>query len=228
MNRGFSLVELLLSLTLSTMVILVLCTMYACFSKGYRETRDGWRCMQSLRSAFAQIDADVKQCALLLPQDLKVAWSGGALFIAGAPVTSGYSGVALQENAAPPYCSVVRECSGRVVELDSVDIDGNSTPDYWADLGIITDSGPCVISHGYSRGVTLISLASSPVIKAGDRAVPSNHYELKEDGLYRNSQLLAEDISAFDASIAGTRLTISLTAGHNDEKKDISYTYYLQ
>jgi hypothetical protein len=112
--------------------------------------------MQSLRGAFIQIDADVKQCALLLPQDLKVAWSGGSLFIAGAPVTSAYSGIGLDGSTAPPYCSVVRSSTSRSVELDSVDIDGNSAPDYWADLGIITDSGPSVISHNYSRENTLV------------------------------------------------------------------------
>jgi hypothetical protein len=228
MNRGISLVELLLSLAISTMVILGLCTMFALFTRGYRETREGWYCMQSLRSACAQIDADVKQCAFLLPQDLKVACSQGSLFIAGAPVTSGYSGISLHGKAVPPYFSVVQQSTGSSIGLDSVDIDEDSTPDYWADLGIITDSGPFVISHGYSRGNTFITLASPHRIIAGDRSVPSNHYELREDGLYRNSQLLAEAITAFNAQVADHELTVHLVASHNGEKKDISYTYHLQ
>jgi hypothetical protein len=228
MNRGMSLVELLLSLSLSTIVILVLGTMFALFTQSYRETRDGWYCMQSLRSACAQIDADVKQCALLLPQDLKVVCSGHALFVAGAPVTSGYPGLSLQEKTAPPYYSVAQEGAGSSIGLDSVDINGDSTPDYWADLGIITDSGAYVISHTYSRGSISLSLTSPHRIRTGDRSVPSNHYELKEDGLYRNAQPLAEAITAFDTRMAGKKLTIHLLASHNDEKRDISYTYHLQ
>lgn len=228
MNRGMSLVELLLSLTICTFVILVLGGMYALFSKGYREMRDSSYCMQSLRSACVQIDADVKQCALLLPQDLKVACAQNALFIAGAPSTSGYSGVSVRPGSAPPYYSIVRQSLGSSVSLDSVDIDGDSTPDYWADLGIITDSGPCVISHGYSRGSTSLSLAAPRRIQAGDRSVPSNHYELKDDGLYRNSQLLAEAITEFDAHAEGNELFIHLLACHNDERKELSLSYHLQ
>ena len=40
MNRGVSLVELMLSLTIGTFLILVLFSMYALISKGYRESRD--------------------------------------------------------------------------------------------------------------------------------------------------------------------------------------------
>ena len=47
MNRGMGLVELMLSLTLGTMVILVLCTMYALFSKSYGETKGAWHCSHS-------------------------------------------------------------------------------------------------------------------------------------------------------------------------------------
>jgi hypothetical protein len=227
MNRGMSLVELLLSLTISTVVILVLCSMYALISKGYRESREGWYCMQSLRSAIVQIDADLKQCAFLLPQDLKVACDRGSLFIAGAPVTSVYPGISLHPKAAPPYYSVVRSCRGNTIGLDSVDVDQEGSPDYWADLGIITDSGPYVITHGYSRGMSSIPLQCAPKIQAGDRSVPSNHYELKEDGLYRNAQLLAEAIHAFDAHVTGNVLSIHLQASHNGEKKDISLTYHL-
>ena len=228
MNRGMGLVELMLSLTIGTMVILVLCTMYALFSKSYGETKEAWHCMQSLRSAFVQIDSDVKQCSLLLPQDLKLAWDGGALFIAGATATSSYPGVSLGGDAPPPYYSIVRTCLGPTVGLDSVDIDGNGTPDYRADLGVITDSGPCVISHGYSRGNATLSMAFPHRIQPGDRMVPSNHYRLREDGLYRNAQLLAEAITAFDAHVAGNELTISLLARSNGTQKDLSCTYHLQ
>lgn len=228
MNRGMSLVELMLSLTIGTMVILVVCTMYALFSKCYGETKEAWYCLQSLRSAFVQIDSDVKQCSFLLPQDLKLAWDGGTLFIAGAPATSAYSGVSLNGGAPPPYYSIVQTSLGPAVGLDSVDIDEDGTPDYRADLGVITDSGPCVISHGYSRGNATLSMASSHRIRPGDRSVPSNHYQLREDGLYRNAQLLAEAITAFDAHVAGNELTIHLLARHNGKQKDLTYTYRLQ
>ncbi|HNY64354.1 MAG TPA: hypothetical protein PKM41_02880 [Deltaproteobacteria bacterium] len=228
MNRGVSLVELMLSLTIGTFLILVLFSMYALISKGYRESRDEWYCMQSLRSAIAQIDADLKQCALLLPQDLKVACADGSLFIAGAPVTSGYPGISLHSENSPPYYSVVQGSRGTTISLDSLDVDSQGSPDYWADLGIISDSGAYVISHGYSRGTSPIPLKSTPRVQAGDRTVPSNHYELKEDGLYRNAQLLAEAIREFDARVTGNTLTIRLLASHNGEKKDISLSYHLQ
>ena len=228
MDRGISLVELMISLTISTILILTLYTMYSLFSKGYIDSRDSWYCMQSLRCALVQIDADLRQCACLMPQDLKVAAMKNSLFISGAPVTSSYSGIALHGKLSPPYFSVVRSLEGNRIILDSVDIDQNNVPDYWADLGNITDSGPYVISHGYSRGSPEIALTSLPKIKVGDRSVPSIHYELKEDGLYRNSQLLAEAIRAFDVSRSGDIVTISLTAGHNSEKKHISYAYELK
>jgi hypothetical protein len=228
MNRGVSLLELLLSLFISTVIVLALYTMYALFSKSYRETRESWYCMQSLRSACAQIDADVRQCALLLPRDLMVACSRDSLFIAGSPVTSQYPGLTLHGKAAPPYFSVVKRAGGSFMELDTVDLNGDSAPDYWADLGVITDSGPGVISHDYSRGSPSLSLAVPLMVRAGDRSVPSNHYELRAGGLYRNSQLLAEAITAFNARFSGGELTVSLMAGHHGAKKDVTFTYRLQ
>ncbi len=228
MDKGISLVELMISLTISTILILAVYSMYSLFTKGYLDSRDHWYCMQSLRNALIQIDSDLKQCAFLLPQDLKIASGKGSLFIAGAPVTSSYSGLNVHRKYPPPYFSIIQSSAAGTITLDSIDIDQDNTPDYWADLGIITDSGPYVISRGYSRGNAVIPLTAQPQVKAGDRSVPSVHYELKEDGLYRNAQLLAEAVTAFDAAITGKTVTILLTARHNGEEKRTSYRYELQ
>ncbi len=227
MNSGMTLVELMISLTISSLLILSLYSMYSLFSVNYLDTRGSWYCMQSLRNSVIQIDADIRQCACLLPQDLKVACAKNSLFISGPSITSGYSGLELHAKAPPPYYSVVRTSSGKGITIDTVDIDGNDTPDYRADLGIISDSGPSVISHGYSMGNLTIPLTSPIVAKEGDRLVPSVHYELRGDGLYRNSQLLAEAIRAFDARVVGHEITIDLTASHNNEKKTLSCTYHI-
>jgi hypothetical protein len=181
--------------------------------------------MQSIRCSVIQIDADLKQCACLLPQDLKVACTKGSLFISGACITSGYSGLELHRKSPPPYFSVIRAVSGSGMTLDAVDIDGNGTPDYRAGLGVITDSGPSVISNGYSRGSLTVTLSKPLSAKAGMRVVPSVHYELRGDGLYRNSQLLAESIRAFEARVSGCEVVIDLTASHNNQEKRLSYAY---
>ncbi len=228
MDKGVSLVELMISLTISTIIILAVYSMYSLFSKGYLDSRDHWYCMQSLRNALIQIDSDLKQCAFLLPQDLKIAPREGSLFIAGAPVTSSYPGLNVHGKYPPPYYSVIQSSTDSGITLDTIDVDYNNTADYRADLGIITDSGPYVISHGYSEGNMLVSLTTPPTVKAGDRSVPSVHYELKKDGLYRNAQLLAEAITAFDSTVTGKTVTILLTARHNGEEKSTSYRYELR
>lgn len=228
MNKGVSLVELMISLTISTVLILAVYSMYSLYTKGYLDSRDNWYCMQSLRSSLVQLDSDLKQCAFLLPQDLKIASQKDSLFIAGAPVTSSYSGVSVHGKYPPPYFSIIQSSTAGSITLDTIDIDQDNTPDYRADLGIITDSGPYVISRGYSRGNAMVPLTLQPQVKAGDRSVPSVHYELKGDGLYRNAQLLAEAITGFDATITGKTVTILLTARHNGEEKRTSYRYELQ
>lgn len=227
MNRGISLVELLISLTISSTLILVLYGMYSFFMKDYILSRDSWYCMQSLRNAFIHIDADFKQRACLMPQDLSIAVKNGSLFISGIPVTSSHSGIKLSENAQPPYFSVIRSSSKEGVTLDRVDIDADGTDDYWEDLGVITDSGPYVISGRYSRGRLSIPLTPKPDVRQGDRIVPAVHYELKNDGLYRNAQLLAEAVIGFDVEVSGQNVNISLKAGHHGREKTISYTYSL-
>jgi prepilin-type N-terminal cleavage/methylation domain-containing protein len=228
MKRGLTLVELLLSITIASILLLTLFSVYSLTSGMYRETRGSWYCMQSLRSAIIQLDADLKQCACLLPQDMKIACADNALFISGTPLTSSYSGITIHRKLPPPYFSTIRSLSGSIITLDAVDIDFDGAADYWADLGIITESGPCVISHGYSRGNTAIPLASVHLGNIGERAVPSIHYELKEDGLYRNNQLLAEAICSFETQMSGNDVILFLKACYHGEEKDISYTYRLQ
>ena len=228
MNNGLSLVELLVSMTISSVLILALFSLNLLCAGTYTGVRDSWYCMQSLRNALLQLDTDLTQCACLMPQDLKIALAGSQLFIAGVPVTSKHSGLSLPLTNAPPLYSIVRSRGDRSIVLDTIDIDADTVPDYWADLGIITDSGPYVISHTYSRGNTLVKITQEAAVTSGDRIVPAIHYDLRSDGLYRNAQLIAEAITGFDITKEEHLLTIRLEAGYNHVQKQVSYPVVMQ
>ncbi|HPW68308.1 MAG: type II secretion system protein [Desulfomonilia bacterium] len=228
MERGLTLVELLLSITLASILSLTLYSLYSLTASAYREAMAGWYCMQSLRSAIVQLDSDLKQCACLLPQDLKVACQESALFIAGVPLTSSHSGIRVHASIPPPYFSTIRSLSGSSMILDVLDIDASGSYDYWADLGVITESGPCVISHGYSRGDAVLTLKTPAPGSTGERTVPAIHYELKADGLYRNGQLLAEALCTFAPHLDGAEVAIVMEACYHENRERISYTYHLQ
>lgn len=228
MNKGLSLVEFLVSMTIASILMLVLLSMNILSAGTYTETRDNWYCMQSLRNALLTLDTDLRQCACLMPQDLNIARQKDHLFIAGVPVTSTHSALKLPQKHPPPLYSVVLSSYDHTLVLDTVDIDSDSVPDYWADLGIISDSGPCVISHAYSRGNTAVRITAETPAATGDRIVPAIHYELRSDGLYRNAQLIAEAVSAFDMSMAEDILTIRIQAGHNSVVRQISYPFVIK
>lgn len=223
MNKGLSLVEFLVSMTIASVLILALFSMNLLCAGTYTEVRDSWYCMQSLRNALVLLDRDLAQCACLMPPDLKIALLDRELFIAGVPVTSSHGGLSVPQNNAPPLYSLVRSTHGSSLVFDTVDIDTDSVADYWADLGIITDSGPYVISHTYSRGNTFVPITTEATAAVGDRIVPAIHYELRTDGLYRNAQLIAEAVNGFDTVMEENLLTIRLQAGYNHVCKQISY-----
>jgi prepilin-type N-terminal cleavage/methylation domain-containing protein len=225
MNKGLSLVELLVSMTIASVLILMLFSMNLLCAGTYTDVRDNWYCMQSLRNALVLLERDLAQCACLMPQDLKIALAENQLFIAGIPVTSKHSGLSLPQKYAPPLFSVVRSTNDRSIVLDTIDIDADTVADYWADLGIITDSGPYVISHSYSRGNNLVEITAEAATSTGDRIVPAIHYALRSDGLYRNAQLIAEAVNGFDMTMEEDILTIRLQAGYNHVQKQISYPF---
>ncbi|MBN2298403.1 MAG: prepilin-type N-terminal cleavage/methylation domain-containing protein [Deltaproteobacteria bacterium] len=225
MNKGLSLVELLLSMTIASILVLALLSMNTLGAKTYREARDSWYCMQSLRNAVVLLDTDLMQCGYLLPQDLRIIPGHDQLFIAGTAITSSHNGLRLPKTLPPPLFSVVRAANDYSIVLDTIDIDNSTSPDYWADIGIISDSGGFVISHTYSRGNTLIPLTGKAAVTVGQRVVPAIHYELKSDGLYRNNQLIAEAIQVFDTTKDGNAVRISIQAGYNGISKEISYLY---
>lgn len=226
MNRGSSLIELMVALTIASILLLGLYFMTAISSKKYTDLREGYLCMQSIRNTIVHLNHDLVQCAYLLPQDMKVMCQDNELFIAGLPVTSRHSG--LEITGSPPYYSKILSCSESAMRLDTIDIDHDSTPDFWADLGIITGTGAYTINHGYSRGNTRIALCSSVRPQAGERAVPAIHYELKDDGLYRNSQLLAENIGVFTASFDSHKIQVYLKAIYNETQRELQFAYTLQ
>ncbi len=228
MNKGLSLVEFLVSITISSVLILALVSMNILSARSYAGVTSTWYCLQSLRNTLVTLDTDLAQCGCLMPQDLKIAPAKDQLFIAGLPHTSSHPGLKVPGKYPPPLYSVVLSSNEHSLLLDTVDIDLDSVPDYWADLGIITDSGPSIVTHTYSRGNTLIPLTSGATASVGDRIVPAIHYELRSDGLYRNGQLMAEAIKAFDAVLSGNILTINLQAGYHGTLKDISYPFVLR
>jgi len=225
MNTGLSLVEFLLSMTIASILVLALLTINSLGAKTCLEARDSWYCMQSLRNTIMLLDTDLMQCGYLLPEDLRTVPGQNQLFIAGTAITSAHDGLILPKDLPPPFFSVVRAVNDYSIILDTVDIDGSSSPDFWAGMGIISDSGGFVISNTYSRGDTHIPLTGKAALSPSMRVVPAIHYELRTDGLYRNGQLVAEAIQAFDTAEDGNAVQISLEAGYHDISKKISYLY---
>ena len=222
MDRGMSLVELIIALACSSILALALYHVYRVSAVSHGQMRQAWHCMQSLRRAATQLNADLVQRACLLPRDLGVRVEGSHLYIAGIPTTSQHPGICVSTSAPPPYYSLVASSSGWDIVLDTTDIDGDTRPDYWADLGMITDSSACTIGHGYIRGTPVIPVAAGLAPKPGDRAVPAIHYELKDDGLYRNNQLLAEAVVEFNPRIANHEIIIQMRSRYHETDKVIS------
>ncbi|HVN71412.1 MAG TPA: prepilin-type N-terminal cleavage/methylation domain-containing protein [Desulfomonilia bacterium] len=228
MEKGVSLVELLIAMFLSSILLLILYQFNQMSSAMHRGLREEWYCMQSLRRASLQLNADIVQNACLLPQNLKIAVMNNHLFIAGIPVTSEHPGIRLIENNTPPYYALIMSSAAWGAVLDTIDMDNDGLPDFWADLGMITDSGPCVISHNYSRGSNNVFITFWKIPIGGDRAVPAFHYELKDDGLYRNNQLLAEALVLFNPKISGNELTIDMRSQYHETQKKLLLSYPIQ
>ena len=225
MEKGVGLVELLIALACSSILFLGLYQFYQVSSLTHKETREAWYCMQSLRQASIRLNADLVQCALLLPQDLKIAVEAGGLFVAGVPVTTENPGISISStNPAPYYALINSSVQGRAL-LDTVDIDNDGHADFWSGLGILTESGPCVVSQNYSRGNKSIPVTCAIMPVQGDRAVPAVHYELKGDGLYRNNQLLAEAVVLFRPTFSGNDLTIHMRSRYHGTEKELSLSY---
>lgn len=227
-HRGMSLVELVVALACSSLLALALYHVHQVSSATHSGMRVAWYCMQSLRQAALQLNTDLTQKACLLPQDLGLRVEGAHLYIAGIPVTSQHPGIRVSPHAPPPYYSLVTSSDARGIVVDTTDIDGDTRPDFWADLGLITDSSPCIISHAYTRGSTAISVVTSRRPSSGDRAVPAIHYELRDDGLYRNGQLLAEAIVLFEPRVSGRELTIHMRSRYHGTEKTMSLSYPIE
>jgi hypothetical protein len=226
MSKGMSLIEFMIGLLLGSLIMLSVTSIYIAVGWAYGSQRSEWLCMQSLRTAMLILDRDIEECAYLLPQDLKISCSSNRLFIAGLPVTTGHEGLIVNSLYTPPYFSVVSSKYGDSIVLDTLDIDADNKPDYKAGYGIISDSGAFEIMQYYSNGNVKLPLKDgSP--KAGDRTVPAVVYLMKEDGLYRNGQLVSENITGFSAIQSGSDLNIKMRAKRNETTKELSYNYNL-
>ncbi len=164
MNKGLSLVELLVAMACSGVLMLAIYHVHLVSTASSASVKGEWYCMQSLRQASLRLSMDLTQCACLMPQDLKVLVDGSRLYIAGIPVTSSHPGIRVSGGSPPPYYSLVLSSSVRSVVLDTVDIDGDMRPDYWAGLGMISDASACTIGQAYQRGRTTIpvTLGTAP------------------------------------------------------------------
>jgi len=220
-EKGFSLVELLVAMAAASLLILALYRMDLLVVKVHTEMKDEWYCMQSLQAAAFQLNEDLAQAGCLTPPDLLLAVENKDLFIAGIPMISLNPGVQLSLTAPPPYYSMVVSFRPGIATVDTVDIDGNGKEDFWADLGMISDQGPGIITHGYVRGSLSIPLGAALALEAGSRMVPAIHYTLKPDGLYRNGQLLAEAVSCFEPKLAPHELTILLRSRYHGKEKEL-------
>lgn len=225
MRQGVTLVELMIALAIASILILAAYRMHAISDTIARTSRESWYCMQALRAALLQLDQDLTQCAYLLPQDLKIAAQANGLFIGGVPATADHDGLQLNTLIPPPYYAVIVAQEGSGIRLDTVDIDRDQVPDYWADLGLITDAGAYVIAHTYTRGDSFIPLKTAPSTATGARVVPAVYYELRSDGLYRDGQILAEGIDAFEAHRDGREVAVYLRAHHHDTVREIQYRF---
>lgn len=218
---------MLVALACSSILFLTLYQFYRVAAVTHSEMRQEWYCMQSLRQASMQLNADIVQCSYLLPQDLKIATDGGRLFIAGVPVTSKNPGLQLSSSNPAPYYALISSSSAADAMLDTVDIDCDGHADFWAGLGVITDNGPCLIDHSYSRGDPRISMACMNKTTRGSRAIPAICYELKDDGLYRNNELIAEAVVFFLPKISGKDLTIEMRSYYHGTQKELSISHHM-
>jgi hypothetical protein len=226
MSKGMTLIEFMIGLLLGSLIILSVSSIYIAVGWAYGSQRSDWLCMQSLRTAMLMLNRDIEECAYLLPQDLKVFCADGMLFISGFPASSDNKGLTFNALYTPPYFSVVSSRYGDSIVMDTLDIDADGKPDYKADYGIISDSGAYEIMHNYSKGNVPVPLKGGAP-KAGDRTVPAIVYQMKEDGLYRNGQLVSENITGFSALRSGHELSIKMRATRNETTKEISYNYNL-
>jgi hypothetical protein len=226
MSKGMSLIEFMIGLLLGSLIMLSVTSIYIAVGWAYGSQRSEWLCMQSLRTTALVLNRDIEECSYLLPQDLKVSCSLSRLFIAGLPVTADHEGLIINSLYTPPYFSVVSSKHGDSIVLDTLDIDADNKSDYKAGYGIISDSGAFEIIQHYSKGSMPVPLKDgSP--NEGDRAVPAVMYLIKEDGLYRNGQLVSENITGFSPTLSGSELNIKMRAKKNETTKEISIDYNL-
>jgi prepilin-type N-terminal cleavage/methylation domain-containing protein len=221
MNNGFSLVELLIAMTAASLLILALYHLDLLTVKVHTEMKDEWYCMQSLQGAVFQLNEDLTQAGCLLPRDLMFAVEDNDLFIAGIPVTSLQPGIQPSKSVPPPYYSLVVSTRPGIAVLDTIDVDENGKEDFWADLGMLSDRGPGVISHNYVRGNLTIPIITTHILETGNRIIPAIHYTLKQDGLYRDGQLLAEAISFFEPRLSPQELTIFMRSRYHGKEKEL-------
>lgn len=216
-SRGWSLIELILALGTASLLLVLAGGMHTLTAGTYTELRNKWYCLQSLRNSLVHISRDMNACGYLLPRDLRVTTNGNDLFVAGVPVTSAHSGLHVPTHLPPPCSALVQSLSPTGLVLDTTDIDDNGTPDLWAGLGIITDSGTGVISSTYHRGNPNLRLKTPLPCAPGDRLVPAVHYTCTTEGLKRNGILIAEAITSFIPRFSAQTLTIHLEATRHDQ-----------
>ncbi|HPC46399.1 MAG TPA: prepilin-type N-terminal cleavage/methylation domain-containing protein [Deltaproteobacteria bacterium] len=225
MDRGMSLVEIMVALACCSIVMLGVYRLYILTAATFRDVCDEWRCMQSLRLASLRIHTDMVQRACLMPPELAVRADGSRLLIAGIPVTSHHPGIRPHSRKAPPYYALVQSVTAQGVTLDTTDIDGDGIHDFAAYQGFISDSSSGAIHGGYVQGTPLVRITAETPPQAGDRAVPAVIYSLDAPGLCRNGQLIAESVTSFEPRMTSDGLVIHMKARSHGTTKDMLLSY---
>ncbi len=223
MRSGLSLIELMIALLCASLLMMSMYALSRAVQQTYRDSRSDWYCQQALRTAYLQLDLDLQQLGYLLPRELWIAVNEGGLFIGGLPRTSQHDGLQLETCTSLPCFALIREVYEGGLLLDQVSIDGDSRPDFWAGLGIITRGGAARIQGNYSRGNLLVAYSGTLSVQPADRVVPAIHYQLRSQGLYRNAQLLAENITVFEVQHIDDELKIRLEAESDDKRRALSF-----
>jgi len=227
MSRAYTLVELMLALAVSCVLLLILGSGCGLIRQTCQSSRSGWSALQSLRQAEVLLGNDLRQLGGLMPAELHAQTWADHLLLPGVAITSRHPGLSLG-SLPPPYYALAGSINGRCLELDTLDIDADGRADFIAGQGLIGETCAGVIDKvdAAAKAVWLIETPrGEPAV--GQRIVPAVIYERRGMELWRNGQLVVENLSGFETESSADALRISLTAGSGGSQRRIELAYPL-
>lgn len=221
MPKAYTLVELMLALAVSCVLLLILGSGCGLIRQSCQNSRSGWCALQSLRQAEVLLDNDFRQLGGLLPADLHVQTWADHLLLPGVAITSRHPGLSLGSQP-PPYYALARSVNGRCLELDTLDIDVDGRVDFIAGQGLIGESCLGVIDKVDAAAKT-VWLTETPRGEpdVGQRIVPAVCYERRGMELWRNGQLVVENLTGFETESSADALRISLASGSGGSQRRV-------